>query len=80
MQYTTEQEKKKVRLAFNAFLASKGYSLRRLTTENNLSHISVWQKMNRGDIQHDYVNELVSLIDPCSSLQKLGESFYIGKK
>lgn len=79
MTFTSEEEKDQVRKAFNVFLVANGYNLTKFCTAFELDYFETWQRINRGNIDGEFINELAAKIDTKSKLQNVNKSWVIWK-
>lgn len=80
MKYTSKEDKEGIRTALKTFLASKNETLSGVALKMGKTPVQVWQKVNVGNISHDYINELVAVIDENMELQKPYKHWVITKK
>jgi hypothetical protein len=79
MKYTNEGEKAKIVTAFKTFLTANGWTLRKLVQAKGLNYGTVWQGLNRGNIDSEKLDKLIKMVDEKAKLEKFNETFLITK-
>ncbi len=65
MKYNKPLEKDKINEAWRVFLLMRGFkTLKDFCVSHGLDYNSVHQKLNSGLLDHDYMNELIHMVDP----------------
>jgi hypothetical protein len=77
MKYTNESDKQKIRNALKVFLVQHNNNLQGLVNLTDKTYNQVYAKIYQGHIEHDYVNELVKLVNPSAKLEKFSNTFMI---
>ena len=81
MQYTTEKEKKEIRVAFKSLLAEHDLKLSEYCRKFGLTYgIFYAELMKYSAIQHDWVNNAVHRLDQLKYLQDRNGKLVIAKK
>ena len=80
MKYTTQTEIEKIKTVFNTFLISNGFkNFAKFCEQKELNYSSEYKKLYIGNIDHDYINSLIKLIDRRFSLINFQGRFQILK-
>lgn len=79
MIYKKKEEKEAIKRALSAFMATNGTSISKAGSEMGLNANSVWQKLNRGSVDTEFVDKLIKHVDKKFSLQKFGSTFMVSK-
>jgi hypothetical protein len=80
MKYTNEEEKKRIRIVFRTFLASKDTNMRKLCLKHNFNYSNTNSSIFRNHISHENANRLIQLVDPDFELCNTNGLFQILKK
>lgn len=77
--FKKEDEKAKIRIALNAFFASKGTTLYAFCNDNGIDYSATHQKINRGHVDEEFVNGIIKKVDKLYKLQRFGSTFMVSK-
>lgn len=79
MKYTEKAEIEGVKTALKVFLAQRGTTLKKVCEENGENYNSIYQKVNRGQIDGEEINRIAALVDPSCTLRKIGNTYVINR-